>query len=158
MKSRRTAHSNNLPYAAPLQPQQQQQHPAGQAGLAAQLRHSGLPWVLPAAAPSAGKQHPAGGSSTQLAAEQHPAGRTCCSRSISMIRGTTRIRNVVPAIQPALPASSKAGGSGVTERRAAPRQPAAGGAAVDAGRPVQQHTAKRKRIGRPRRCNNMEAK
>ena len=27
----------------------------------------------------------------------------CCSRSISMIRGTTKIRNVVPAIHAALP-------------------------------------------------------
>lgn len=36
-----------------------------------------------------------------------PAALTCCSRSISMMRGTTRIRNVVPAIQPALPATSE---------------------------------------------------
>lgn len=33
-------------------------------------------------------------------------GLACCSRSISMMSGTMRMRNVVPAIQPALPATT----------------------------------------------------
>ena len=89
--------------------------------------------------------------SEQVRGGRREAGRrrTCCSRSISMIRGTTRMRKVVPAIQLALPAAVGMGDSnGAGQPQGRPGRQAA--AAV---RPPAPH----RRASQPRPADRAEA-